>query len=108
GRVTIPVGSVSPAHLKIVEVAFSPDPLRSHQPVTASLRVQDTRGFVVRDALVYVSGQPQGNFLPAEEKRTNPEGLVQIVLQPTSKVTLKNRAHAVLFVRARDPADELL
>jgi len=99
GRVSIPVGSVNPAHLKIVEVSFSPDPLRSHQPVTASFRVKDTRGFVVRDALVYVFGLPEGNFLPAEEKRTNPEGLVQIVLRPTSKVVLKDGAHVVLFVR---------
>lgn len=70
--------------------------------------MKDTRGFVVRDALVYVFGLPEGNFLPAEEKRTNPEGLVQIVLRPTSKVVLKDGAHVVLFVRARDPADGLL
>ena len=53
GEKSIPVTSVpSNERLVVDQVTFSPNPIRSRtEPITVRVKVKDTRGFVVRDAL---------------------------------------------------------
>jgi hypothetical protein len=60
GERSIPATSVtSTERLVVAEVRFSPNPVRSRRaPITIRARVKDTRGFIVRDALVFVRSTP--------------------------------------------------
>ena len=60
GRVSIPVTSVSGSQRLLIErVEFSPNPVRSRSgPLTIRVWVADTRGYLVRDAFVYVRSTP--------------------------------------------------
>ena len=61
GRYSIPASSVRlPNRLVISGVEFVPSVLRSRNPYTGRFRVTDTRGYVVRDAIVLVTGVPLG------------------------------------------------
>lgn len=61
GEVSIPATSVpATARLVVAQVRFSPRPVRSaRSPITVRVRVTDTRGFVVRDAVVFVRSTPR-------------------------------------------------
>jgi hypothetical protein len=60
GERSIPATSVTTTERLVVsEVRFSPNPIRSRRaPITIRVRVKDTRGFIVRDALVFVRSTP--------------------------------------------------
>ena len=61
GRYSIPVSSVRlPSRLIISGVEFVPSVIRSRAPYTGRFRVTDTRGYIVRDAIVLVTGVPLG------------------------------------------------
>jgi hypothetical protein len=66
--VSIPIDSVGlPARLVIDEVRFSPNPVRSRtRPFFLRVHVVDTRGFVVRGALVYARSTPLLTTVPRE------------------------------------------
>lgn len=109
GKTSIPVTSVAPPERLIVsEIAFAPNPVRSRTPFTGTFRVADTRGFVVRGALVYAIGLPYGRVLPAAEQTTSTEGYATIQLTPTTLLPLRNGAYLVFFVRARKSGDNVL
>ena len=61
GEISIPASSVPSNHRLIVsQVLFGPDPVTSRNGViTVRVRAKDTRGFVVRDALVFVRSTPR-------------------------------------------------
>jgi hypothetical protein len=109
GLVSLPVSSVSPPQrLVIDQVSFSPLVLRSRAPFTAQFRVRDTRGYVVRDALVYAVGVPFDRVEPSPEVVTGVDGVATVTLRPTAQLPLRRGGSLVLFVRARKPGDELL
>jgi hypothetical protein len=109
GKVSVPVTSVSlPQRLVISQVAFTPNPVRSRNPFTARFRVTDTRGFVVRGALVYLLGVPYSRIQTVAEQATGTDGFVTFTLTPTAGLPLKNGFYLVTFVRARKPGDSLL
>jgi len=60
GERSIPATSVTATErLVVAEVRFSPNPVRSRTaPIAIRVRVKDTRGFAVRDALVFVRSTP--------------------------------------------------
>lgn len=60
GERSIPATSVSTTERLVVsEVQFSPNPIRSRTgPISIRVRVKDTRGYIVRDALVFVRSTP--------------------------------------------------
>src|ERR1051326_8282391 len=61
GKTSIPASSVSlPNRLVIDGIRSTPRVIHSRGPVIVQFHVSDTRGFVVRDALVYVLGLPYG------------------------------------------------
>ena len=108
GRSSIPAASVSlPQRLIISGVSFAPARLTSRAPFAARFRVTDTRGYAVRDALVYVIGLPYGLIRGAAEVRTDTAGYATITLRPTAKLSLR-RGAVVMFVRARKQSDNLL
>ncbi|HET9324714.1 MAG TPA: hypothetical protein VFO03_12615 [Gaiellaceae bacterium] len=109
GRYSIPATSVRLPHRLVVSgVEFIPSVLRSRQPYTGRFRVTDTRGYVVRDAIVLVTGVPLGWIQQSPEARTNVDGLVTIQLQPTTRLRLVRGGSMVKFIRARKEGDSLL
>jgi hypothetical protein len=83
-------------------------PLRSRAPFRVSFTVTDTRGYVVRNSLVYVIGLPYNRILSATEQRTAQDGTVSFQLTPTKLQPLKIGARLVIFARARVEGDSLL
>jgi hypothetical protein len=109
GKISIPVTSVSPPQRLIVSgVEFQPLVVRSRDPFTARFRVADTRGFVVRGALVYMLGLPYGRIANVPEQQTGTDGWVTFQVQPTAKLPLVNGGALVVFVRARKAGENLL
>jgi hypothetical protein len=109
GRYSIPASSVSLPHRLVVSgVEFAPSILRSRNPYTGRFRVTDTRGYVVRDAIVLVTGVPLGWINAPQEVRTNVDGLATLQLQPTTRLRLVRGGSMVKFIRARKEGDNLL
>jgi hypothetical protein len=109
GLTSVPASSVTlPNRLVISQVQFSPSVVRSRAPFTGRFRVTDTRGFVVRDAIVFVLGVPYNRIGPAPEQPTNMEGWAQVQLRPTAQLPLRNGFYMVMFLRARKQGDQLL
>ena len=109
GKVSIPVTSVaSPQRLIVSGVQFQPLVVRARDPFTARFRVTDTRGFVVRGALVYMLGLPYGRIANVPEQATGTDGWVTFQVQPTAQLPLVNGGALVVFVRARKPGENLL
>lgn len=98
----------APAQLLIDKVAFSPNPLRSRAAFTAKIHVSDTRGFAVRNALVFVEGLPFGRSSTPAEVKTGSDGTATLTLIPTRKLPLQKGATLVMFVRARVAGDKLI
>jgi hypothetical protein len=109
GLTSVPALSVTPPHRLVISgVQFNPTVVRSRVPFTGRFRVTDTRGFVVRDALVYVLGVPFGRIGQAPEQATDMEGWAQVQLAPTARLPLRNGYSIVMFLRARKQGDNLL
>jgi hypothetical protein len=109
GLTSIPASSVAlPNRLVISQVQFNPPVIRSRAPFTGRFRVTDTRGFVVRDALVFVLGVPYNRIGQAPEQTTNMEGWAQFELRPTAQLPLRRGYFIVMFVRARKQGDSAL
>jgi hypothetical protein len=98
----------SPALLVIDKVAFSPNPLRSRAAFTAKIHISDTRGFSVRNALVFIQGLPFGRSSTPAEVKTGSDGTATLTLIPTHKLPLQRGATLVMFVRARVAGDRLI
>ena len=109
GKFSIPASSVNmPDRLVLSGLQFTPSVLRSRQPFTGRFRVTDTRGYVVRDAVVLVTGVPLGWISPSQEVTTNVDGYATVQLQPTTRLRLVRGGSMVMFVRARKQGDDLL
>jgi hypothetical protein len=109
GKVSIPVTSVAlPARLVIDQVRFSPNPVRSRAAaITAQVRVVDTRGFVVRGALVYLRSTPLLTT-PAPEQATGTDGTVTLRFLPRASFPLRTGHNVQFFVRARRLGESVL
>jgi hypothetical protein len=109
GKTSIPVTSVSlPDRLIVDQVRFSPNPVRSRRaPITATLRVSDTRGFVVRGALVFLRSTPIVTS-PTPESATGLDGTVTLRMLPRAAFPLRNGYAVQFFVRARKAGENVL
>ncbi len=108
GETSLPIEMIAPPQRLVVSsVKFIPARLSSRQAFVGRFRVIDTRGYVVRGALVYVLGLPYPWLRAAPEATTGADGWATIQLFPTAKMPIR-RAALVLFVRARRPGDNLL
>jgi hypothetical protein len=109
GKVSIPAGSVTaPQRLVISSVTFSPTHIRTRTTFTTRFRVTDSRGYVVRDALVYIVGLPYSYVRSTSETPTGSDGYAVINVTPTSHLPLTRGAAIVFFVRARKAGDPIL
>lgn len=110
GEKSIPVTSV-PADQRLVvdSVSFSPSPVRSRtEPITVRIKVKDTRGYVVRDAKVFIRSTPlvttSGNA-----QQTGTDGWLTYQLVPRSTFPAIRRGFNVQFyVKAYRSGDPVL
>jgi hypothetical protein len=109
GKTSIPVTSVSlPARLVVDGVRFSPSPVSTRsQPVAIRVHVSDTRGYVVRGALVFVRATPLVTTTPLEQV-TDQAGYVTLTALPKQTFPLKRGYHVQFFIRARKEGESLL
>src|SRR5262249_26313962 len=100
GKYSIPVTSVSlPTQLVIDKVKFSPNPVRSRTaPIIVRVHVVDTRGYVVRDALVFIRSVPILTSTPPEAP-TAQDGWVTLQIVPKATFPLQNRHFVQFFAR---------
>ena len=108
GLTSLPVSMiVPPQRLVISGVRFIPSRVHGRQAFTGRFRVRDTRGYVVRGALMYAIGLPYGWIRQAPEVLTGTDGWAQITFFPTVLMPT-GHASVVFFLRARKPGDSLL
>ena len=109
GKYSIPVTSVSePQRLVAQQIVFTPNPVRSRQrPLELRVRVLDTRGYVVRDALVFARSTPLLTSAPGEQ-RTARDGWVRVRMTLHADFPLGGGRSVQFFVRVRKPSDDLL
>jgi len=109
GKTSIPASSVTlPERLIINAVKFSPGRLTSRAAFTGRFHVVDTRGFLVRDALVKITGLPYSWARTGAEVRTGQDGWATLTITPTRNLPLGKRSALVMFVRARVEGQSLL
>lgn len=98
----------APDRLIVDQVQFSPNPVRSRtQPITVRVKVLDTDGFAVQDALVFIRSTPVVTSTPPEG-RTGADGWVTFQVVPESDMPLRNGYNIQYFVRARKQGDNPL
>jgi hypothetical protein len=109
GKYSIPVTSVSlPARLVIDGIKFNPTVVRSRATtIQIRVHVSDTRGYYVRDALVFVRSTPLVTTSGGEPK-TGQDGWVTINVNPKTTFPLKNGYSVQFFARARKPGENVL
>lgn len=108
GEMSIPATSVPRTERLIVsQVVFSPNSVTSpRQVITVRVRVKDTRGFVVRDALVFVRSTPRVTT-GGDRQLATTDGWVTYQLVPNANFRVRTGYNVQFFVkayRAGDPA----
>jgi hypothetical protein len=109
GEVSIPAASVPSNHRLVVSVVqFAPNPVTSRDgAITVRVRAKDTRGFVVRDALVFVRSTPRVTT-GGDRQITTTDGWVTYQLAPNANFPQPRRGYNVQFFvkvyRSGDPA----
>ena len=109
GQISIPVTSVSlPVQLIIDRVEFSPNPVHSRStPIAVRIHVADSRGYVVRDAIVFLRSVPLLTTTPPEQK-TGQDGWLTLQALPHADFPLRAGYNVQFFVRARKDGDNPL
>jgi hypothetical protein len=109
GKTSVPASSVAlPERLIVDGVKFTPGRLTSRAAFTGRIHVSDTRGYVVRDALVKITGLPYSWARTGSEVRTDQDGWATMTIAPTRNLPLGKRSALVMFVRARVEGQSLL
>jgi hypothetical protein len=108
GAVSIPPSSVpSDQRLIVSQVVFSPNPVASRRgPVTVRVSVTDTRGYVVRDAIVFVRSTPR--VTSGSRLLTATDGWMTTQLVPLQSFPLRKQGHVQFFVKAYRSGDPAL
>ena len=102
GRVSIPASSVfEPERLVIDRASYDPRPVRAGRPFTLNVRVRDSRGYLVRGAVVSVRDAPKGVVARAAERTTARDGTTTFRLRATSRAAALPGGTFALVVRAR-------
>jgi hypothetical protein len=108
GATSIPASSVTlPEILQVNSVKFTPNVLTTRRAFTIKVHVVDSRGYLVRDALVQVTALPYAWAKTHGEATTDQNGFANVTVTPTRSMPLTKNA-LVLFVRARVSGQNLL
>jgi hypothetical protein len=76
-------------------------------PIRITVKVKDTRNYVVRDVLVFIRSTPVVTNTPAESK-TSQNGTIDYTVQPEADFPIRNGYAVQFFVRARKEGDRPL
>jgi hypothetical protein len=107
GATSIPASSVGlPERLIIDKV--TPGVVRGRHAFVERVHVVDTRGYLVRDALVQVIGLPYSWARNTPEVRTDMNGWATLTIVPTQNLPVGHGTALVMFVRARVEGQSLL
>jgi hypothetical protein len=91
--------------LIVSQVVFSPNPVTSRsQLITVRVRVKDTRGYVVRDALVFVRSTPRVTS-GGDRQITTTDGWVTYQLAPNANIRIRTGYNVQFFVKAYRTGD---
>jgi hypothetical protein len=109
GEVSIPATSVPRDHRLIVsEVRFSPRTVTNrNQTIVVSIRVRDTRNFVVRDAFVFIRSTPKVTT-GGDRRLTTADGWLSYELVPEADFPARARTAVQFFVKAYRTGDPSL
>jgi hypothetical protein len=104
GQVSIPVSSIPrDQRMYVAQVKFTPGFVRSRRnPLTVQVKIQDTRGYVVRDALVFIRSTPR--VTTGATQPTAMDGVVTFQLVPLATFPAK-RSAVQFFVKAYRTGD---
>ena len=106
GEKSIPVASVPKGERLIIsQVRFDPRVVTSRSRIAIRARIVDTRGFVVRGALVFVRATPR--VTSGDTGATATDGWVTLQVQPLGTFPLK-RGAVQFFLRAYRNGDPVL
>jgi hypothetical protein len=76
-------------------------------PIKISVRVKDTRGYVIRDAYVFVRSTPIVTTTPTEQQ-TGTDGWITYTVKPESDFPLKNGYSVQFYVKVFRKSDPSL
>ena len=107
GQTSVPASSVNLPERMIIN-GVSPASIHSTRPFTERVHVVDTRGYVVRDALVKITGLPYSWAQTGAEVRTDVNGWATMTVVPTRNMPARRGTSLVMFVRARAEGQSLL
>jgi hypothetical protein len=110
GERSIPVTSVPANESLVVEQArFATSPIRSRTaPFQVRIKVKDSRGFVIRDALVFLRSTPLVTR-NAQDQRTGQDGWLTLTVTPERDFpALRNGYSLQFYVKAHRQGDPVL
>jgi hypothetical protein len=107
GQTSIPASSVGLPERLIIN-GVSPGILHGKHSFVERVHVIDTRGYVVRDALVKITGLPYSWAHSATEVRTDINGWANVPVTVTRAMPSRPGTQLVMFARARVDGQSLL
>jgi hypothetical protein len=110
GEKSIPASSVPANESLVVEqTVFGTNPVRSRtEPFQVRIKVKDTRGYVVRDALVFFRSTPLVTQNP-QDQRTGQDGWLALTVTPERDFPeLRNGYSLQFYVKAHRQGDPVL
>jgi hypothetical protein len=94
--------------LVVSKVVFNPNPVTSRDaPIMATTTVKDTRGYYVRNAIVFIRSTPIVTS-GGDGQKTATDGTITYSLSPKSSFPLKNSYNVQFFVKAYRSGDPTL
>jgi hypothetical protein len=106
----VPVSDVGPAGERLIvdKVVFNPNPVTSRSvPIQVTITVKDTKGRLVKGALVFFRSTPIVTSTPTDAPTGN-NGTVTYSIQPQSSFPIKNGYNVQFFVKAYRSGDPTL
>ncbi|MGZ4394931.1 MAG: hypothetical protein ACXVZ2_06180 [Gaiellaceae bacterium] len=110
GGSAVPVSDVGPAGERLIvdSVVFNPNPVTSRNvPIQVTITVKDTKGRLVKGALVFFRSTPIVTSTPTDAP-TGSNGKVTYSVQPRSDFPIKNGYSVQFFVKAYRSGDPAL
>ncbi len=110
GGNAVPVSDVGPAGERLIvdTVTFNPNPVTSRSvPIKVTITVKDTKGRLVKGALVFFRSTPIVTSTPTDAP-TDGNGKVTYSVQPRSDFPIKNGYSVQFFVKAYKSGDPTL
>ena len=110
GGNAVPVSDVGPAGERLIvdKVVFNPSPVTSRSvPIRVTITVKDTKGRLVKGALVFFRSTPLVASVPTDAP-TDSNGTVTYSIQPQGDFPIKNGYSVQFFVKAYRSGDPTL